>query len=174
MARDAYRGPMTDVAGVDRDASVADASDLGWALSVVLRWFKRTSADVVGDLPGGVRGFTVLHVVASGRCRNQAEIADLLGIDRTVFTYLLDELVEQGLVERRPDPADRRARQVIATEHGLARLDELRTRIDAVQRDMLRPLGSSDAAVFVDLLGRLADHATSAGADGGDCEPLRG
>lgn len=166
-------GGMTDVAEASREATQVGTHDLGWALTTVLRWFRRSAADAIADLPGGPRGFTVLHVVAAGHCRNQAEIADAVGIDRTVFTYLVDELEEHGLVERRPDPRDRRARQIVATEPGLARLSELRDRIDAVQRDMLASLGDRDAARFVDLLDRLADRATSAGHDGGDCEPVR-
>jgi DNA-binding MarR family transcriptional regulator len=34
------------------------------------------------------------------------------------MTYLLDSLAEAGLVERRPDPADRRARRIVATARG--------------------------------------------------------
>lgn len=167
-------GSMTDVADIAAEPpAVPGAKDLGWALSTVLRWFKRDCADVVADLPGGVRGFTVLHVVAEGRCRNQAEIADALGIDRTVFTYLLDELEEARLVQRRPDPRDRRARQIVATERGLARLEELQVRVDAVQQEILDTLGERDGATFTGLLDRLAQHATSAGHDGGECEPLR-
>jgi DNA-binding MarR family transcriptional regulator len=35
------------------------------------------------------------------------------------MTYLLDTLVEAGVVERVPDPADRRARKIVATAHHL-------------------------------------------------------
>jgi MarR family transcriptional regulator, transcriptional regulator for hemolysin len=51
---------------------------------------------------------------------SQAALAARLGIDRTVMTYLLDDLVTAGLVERRQDPGDRRTRSVAATEHGRA------------------------------------------------------
>jgi MarR family transcriptional regulator for hemolysin len=44
-------------------------------------------------------------------------LAQHLGIDRTAMTYLLDDLETAGLIERRPGPADWRARRVVATEH---------------------------------------------------------
>lgn len=172
MYRDAYHGCMTDVDAIERELQVFGGHDLGWALSVTMRWFHRNAAEVVADLPGGPRGFTVLHLVSTGGCRNQAAIADSLGIDRTVLTYLLDELEERGLVERRPDPRDRRARQIVATDRGLELLVELRARIGAVQEGMLETLGERDAATFTDLLSRLSERATAAGHDGGDCETV--
>ena len=39
------------------------------------------------------------------------------------MTYLLDDLEQAGLIERRPEPADRRARRVVATDAGRARRD---------------------------------------------------
>ncbi|MGW1544775.1 MarR family transcriptional regulator [Streptomyces sp. NPDC002309] len=62
------------------------------------------------------------------------------GVDRTVMTYLLDDLERAGPVERRPDPSDRRSRHVVATEHGGQRWAELSRRVsldgrfDAEQR----------------------------------------
>lgn len=49
---------------------------------------------------------------------NQQALGVHLAIDRTVLTYLLDALVEAGVVERIPDPADRRARKIVTTERG--------------------------------------------------------
>ncbi|MFK0044612.1 MarR family transcriptional regulator [Streptomyces sp. NPDC090741] len=40
-------------------------------------------------------------------------MATYLGIDRTVMTYLIDDLVTAGLVERRLNPADRRQRKIV-------------------------------------------------------------
>lgn len=50
---------------------------------------------------------------------NQSQLADYLGIDRSVLPYVIDDLAEAGLVERQSDPADRRARKVVATSLGV-------------------------------------------------------
>jgi len=51
----------------------------------------------------------VLVAAARGNARNQLALAQQLGVDRTVMTYLIDDLERAGYVERRPDPADRRS-----------------------------------------------------------------
>ncbi|NUR86787.1 MAG: winged helix-turn-helix transcriptional regulator [Nonomuraea sp.] len=56
------------------------------------------------------------------------ELAALSGQHKQVIGTLVDELVELGYVERRPDPSDRRAKLVVPTELGL---DEM-VRSDAV------------------------------------------
>ena len=69
----------------------------------------------------GARGYLVLAVAGQGEPKSQLALAQHLGVDRTAMTYLLDDLEAAGLVERRPDPADRRARRVTLTDAGQAR-----------------------------------------------------
>ena len=99
--------------------------DFGWTLGVLVRNYQNASTAAMGAFPHGARGYQVLVAVASGEQPNQLALAQHLGIDRTVMTYLVDDFVKAGLVERRLNPADRRARMVVATEAGLAMLAEL-------------------------------------------------
>jgi DNA-binding MarR family transcriptional regulator len=46
------------------------------------------------------------------------DLADVLGHDPSYITGLIDQLEERGLVERRPDPTDRRVRLLVVTEEG--------------------------------------------------------
>src|SRR4051794_26943600 len=104
----------------DRPADIQDdlQSDLGWALGVVLRNYAKGAQTVIADVPGGPRGFQVLPSAVAGIVCTQLALANKLGIDRTVMTYLLDDLEKAGLIERQPDPADRRARRIVATDAG--------------------------------------------------------
>lgn len=131
-------------------------SDLGWALGRVARAHLRTAQTVMGGLPGGPRGYQVLAAVARGEPSTQLALARKLGVDRTVMTYLLDEIQAEGLVERRPDPADRRARRVELTETGRARLCELERKLHDAEDHLLAPLGPDERDVLRDLLARLA------------------
>lgn len=54
--------------------------------------------------PGHIQ---VLIALAKGP-RSVGHLADALGVSRPAATQLVDRLVEHGMVERRPDPADRR------------------------------------------------------------------
>ena len=49
---------------------------------------------------------------------SMGELASLLGIERSNASALVNELEDQGLVVRKADPNDRRARLVVATRKG--------------------------------------------------------
>ena len=144
------------------------SSDLGWLLGTLLRSYLKGAGDAVAELPGGPRGYQVLSIAAAGTCRNQAEVAEHLGVDRTVMTYLLDDLERAGLIERRPDPADRRSRQIVLTAKGRRRLDRLSARIAEVERSLLADLTDAEAEQLRALLGRAA-VAAGPGAPGELC-----
>jgi DNA-binding MarR family transcriptional regulator len=131
-------------------------ADLGWALGVVLRGYAKGVQTVIADVPGGPRGFQVLTSAVAGTATTQLALANKLGIDRTVMTYLLDDLEKSGLIERQPDPADRRARRIVATKAGKAALCELREKLDHIESRVLGALSDDDREQFRDLLRRVA------------------
>ncbi|BBG04488.1 MULTISPECIES: MarR family winged helix-turn-helix transcriptional regulator [Pseudonocardia] len=137
-----------------REAS--GTGDLGRSLGTVLRAYQQSVRGHVDDLPGGPRGFQVLSIAAGGACHNQATIAQLLGLDRTVMTYLVDDLEKRALVERRPDPADRRSRQVLLTTAGRRLLDDVSARISAVEEQLLAPLDEAERPLFREMVARIA------------------
>ncbi len=139
------------------DVLTAPHADLGWTLTTLLRGYLRAADVVLADLPGGGRAFRLLASVASAQMPTQLALAESAGLDRTVVTYLLDDLVEAGLVERRPDPTDRRARRIVLTEHGVERLAEFRRLLDGAEQHVLAPLGEANSAQLRVLLDRAAD-----------------
>ncbi len=146
-------GGMTEVTEVPTQVQdEATAVDFGQALGSLLRTYLDNARDAVNDLPGGPRGFQVMSIAATSACANQARMAESLGLDRTVMTYLVDDLEKADLVTRRPDPADRRARQVVLTTKGEKAFDKASTRIEHVERAVLGGLSDEDAGVFRSLL----------------------
>ncbi|SDD45940.1 MarR family winged helix-turn-helix transcriptional regulator [Actinokineospora iranica] len=134
----------------------AVAADLGWALGAVYRGYLKATEAVLSGLPGGPRGHQVLIAARDGTACSQVALAQWLGVDRTVMTYLIDDLEREGLVERRPDPTDRRARRLVITEAGNARLAEATAALGRVEDHVLAPLGESEREVLRDLLRKLA------------------
>jgi DNA-binding MarR family transcriptional regulator len=78
------------------------------------------------------------------------------------MTYLLDDLEGAGLIERHPDPADRRARRILVTAAGRDRLADLDRRLRAAEQQVLAGLGNdADRQAFRMLLRQLATHANA-------------
>ena len=65
--------------------------------------------------------YVALTRLAEGPASTQQALAQQMGYDKTRLIALLDELAAAGLIERRPDPDDRRARIVALTDAGRAR-----------------------------------------------------
>jgi DNA-binding MarR family transcriptional regulator len=149
-----YAGVVDDVAGHRhqggdaRGCENALADDLGWGLGMIFRAYVKAAHAAVADLPGGPRGYQVLSTAAQGAVGSQLALAQHLGVDRTVMTYLLDDLEAAGLIERRPDPADRRARRIIATQKGNELLTSLNDRLRAAEAQLLAPLGADTRDTF--------------------------
>ncbi|NDZ65571.1 winged helix-turn-helix transcriptional regulator [Streptomyces cyaneofuscatus] len=121
--------------------------------------FRRVATESVADLPGGARGYLVLVALAGGEPPTQLALAREVSLDRTVMTYLLDDLEAHELVTRRPDPRDRRARQVLITDTGRARLDRVRRSLAAAEARLLTDLDAEDSAQLRTLLSRVAQTA---------------
>ncbi|MFE0591695.1 MarR family winged helix-turn-helix transcriptional regulator [Micromonospora echinospora] len=141
-----------------RDSTHLD-SDLGWMLGVLFRAYVRASERALHDLPGGARGYQVLTAAVGDPPRNQGAIAEDIGVDRTVLTYLIDDLERLDLVVRHPDPADRRSRLVIATDAGRVAWQQRREALTRVEAHILSPLPSADVPAFRAMLQRLACSA---------------
>lgn len=127
-------------------------SDFGWAVQVVSTTFQRWGMPAVEHLPGGPRGYLVLAAISQGRLRSQLALARHLGVDKTVMTYLLDKMEQAGLITRRLDPADRRARTVLITPAGRRALAQARGDLSRTESRLLSALTTEQAETFRDLL----------------------
>lgn len=69
----------------------------------------------------------------------------------------IDTLVDAGLLERRPDPASRRAHNIHPTEKGLAMAPALFDVVKTVNTDFAKALSAAERAELKALLGKLLD-----------------
>jgi DNA-binding MarR family transcriptional regulator len=85
-------------------------------------------------------GYTVLIAVAESPAGSQLALAHAVSVDKSKLVLILDELESMDLVRRRPDPTDRRARIVEATERGHRALTAARRDVAAIEDDLLADL----------------------------------
>jgi MarR family transcriptional regulator, transcriptional regulator for hemolysin len=69
---------------------------------------------------------------------SQVDLAEVLELAPISLVRLLDRLVEHGLLERRPDPGDRRANQLFLTRTGRQLVDDLDSLRDSIATDVLQ------------------------------------
>lgn len=80
-------------------------------------------------------------------------------------TGLTDKLVEEGLVERRDDPRDRRAYSVHLTPAGKLAFRQMAKHHETWIIDLFGGLNHTEKAQLLDLLERLKRHLTHSGAE---------
>ncbi|MBS1167219.1 MAG: slyA 1 [Proteobacteria bacterium] len=98
------------------------------------------------------------HVLAHVSKRegiNQATLADLVGVEPITICRMVDRLEALGLVERRPDPNDRRARLIHMIEAARPGLERMRAVAQALFAEALDGITGEEEAVLARLLGRI-------------------
>jgi DNA-binding MarR family transcriptional regulator len=89
---------------------------------------------------------------------SQATLSRHTTIDRSDIVATINELADQGLVERRSDLADRRRNVVVITAAGRRKLRALDQLIDGLQDDLLAPLSAAERQQLIRLLTRVVDY----------------
>ncbi|MEV7416302.1 MarR family transcriptional regulator [Streptomyces sp. NPDC089919] len=107
--------------------------------------------------------YAVLAALEESGAASQAELSTRTRVHRSDLVAVINELGARGLVERTPDPADRRRNVITITERGGARLRRLDTLLASVQDELLAPLDPAERRELTRLLTRLTDHHARAG-----------
>jgi MarR family transcriptional regulator for hemolysin len=94
------------------------------------------------------------------RCQGlkQTELAEMLDLQPITLTRLLDRLCDNGLIERRPDPDDRRAKRLYLTPAARPLLEHLSDLAEEVMGHALAGLEHGDIALLVSKLAVVKDN----------------
>jgi DNA-binding MarR family transcriptional regulator len=101
-------------------------------------------------------GYVVLVTLDESPMRTQAALAAAIGADKTRIIRDLDELQQRGLIERMPDPDDRRVRLLAITDAGRAVKDAVQKEIQRGEERWLGDLSADERRTFFGVLGRMA------------------
>ena len=83
---------------------------------------------------------------------SQTRLAELAEVDAMTMVRILDRMEADGLLERRPDPADRRARCVYLTPKAKPVLAEIWRLSDVLRAEVFEGIGEAERAVFMNVL----------------------
>ena len=99
--------------------------------------------------------WVLLREAANADGASQRELAELMRIEPPTLVRHLDKLAEEGLVERRPDPDDRRVLRVVVTPGGRKRLAQLHDVVHEVDDELHGILTKRDVEVLARALPRI-------------------
>jgi MarR family transcriptional regulator for hemolysin len=96
----------------------------------------------------------LFHLARNEGC-NQATLADLLEVEPITLARLVDRLEAGGLVERRPDPGDRRARLLFLGERAHPLLEQLRALGAETREIALAGIAEDERSLLMTLLTKM-------------------
>ena len=126
------------------DRAIEALGDTGLLLSVAGAMAIRNANVDLEAIGLRARTFSILELAVHSGGVNQRSLADKLRLNPSQIVALVDSLVADGLVERRQDDGDRRARLVCPTEMGERRWAEARELADRALDRTLRALGPAE------------------------------
>ncbi|MFC8850229.1 MULTISPECIES: MarR family winged helix-turn-helix transcriptional regulator [unclassified Micromonospora] len=98
------------------------------------------------------RSYSVLALAADDARPTQRELAEFLRLDPSQVVALIDGLERRQLVERRTDPADRRANVLVATDAGRALFTRAQAAARSVELGLLAAVPPEDHERLAHLL----------------------
>jgi DNA-binding MarR family transcriptional regulator len=101
--------------------------------------------------------YAALSTIGAHPGIDQVTLAGLIAYDRTTITGVVDRLVQKGLLLRKANSRDRRARALQITDQGHQTLRDIEPAVEAAQRIMLRGLTADEADQFMRLLRKAID-----------------
>ncbi len=123
---------------------------------------RRITSAGLGLTPGEARALLTVAAIDGSK---QADIAARIGLEpMTVCTYL-DKLETLDLVERRPNPEDRRSKCIYMTQSATDLLHAVRREVDGLIGQATAGLGKDDVERFRTVLALVQSNLQSAVAD---------
>lgn len=133
----------------------SNEESLGFLLADVSRLMRRAFQQHLEGSAMTLAQARALVYVSRHEGVRQVELAELLEIQPITLARLIDQLAEGGLVERRADPADRRAYQIHLTPAAAPQLAAIKQVAARIRGEALRGFGKQEAAAILAALRRM-------------------
>ena len=132
------------------------AASVGFMLSTLGHAISRRFLRALEPLELHPREFAVLRAVKANGGQSQQTLAERLHIPPSRIVAIVDELESRRLVERRPDPNDRRLWTLYVTRRGQTLLDDAFNVVRRHEQTISDALTAKERAQLLELLHRIA------------------
>lgn len=135
--------------------------EIGRLITRLARIWRRESDQALSD--HGLSYATAIPLLVlsrQGENVRQGVLADELGIEGPSLVRLIDLLQAEGLVARREDPTDRRAKTLHLTKAGEAKVEETNRILRRVRASLLKDIGADELAITFETLQRIERRAS--------------
>lgn len=136
-------------------------AEIGRLITRLARIWRRESDQALSD--HGLSYATAIPLLVlsrQGENVRQGVLADELGIEGPSLVRLIDLLASEGLVERREDPTDRRAKTLHLTASGKAKAEDIDRILRRVRASVLKDIESEKLAITFETLQRIEQRAS--------------
>jgi DNA-binding MarR family transcriptional regulator len=113
--------------------------------------YRRATEDVIGIR---LKQFVALDYLREQRGTTQQQLGETLHLDANNCVILLNDLEEDGFVERRRDPSDRRRHLVEMTSDGERALERAEERLATLEEQVIGNLTNAERATLRELLAK--------------------
>jgi DNA-binding MarR family transcriptional regulator len=138
---------------------------LGFLMSDVSRLMRRRFDERARKSGATGTQWRTLKLLERREGINQGQLAELLEVEPISACRMIDRLEEAGLVERRRDPADRRAWLIFLTDKARPVLDELHVVASGMIEDLLQGLNATEIENLLHALNTMRANMTTIDTD---------
>ena len=152
--------PNAPTASTAPNASNDPAHVPGETLHRLIHAYKRTTMNAMqaADMPMPMSHKRVLKWIIKLPGITAQQMAEKSGQDKGRITRLIKEIENEGLIERRPHPEDRRSQTLHLTPAGDTLMTEFRSVEQDVRTRMTRGLTPQQIQTFVEIANLMADN----------------
>lgn len=113
------------------------------------RWRWRLDQRLAGLGLTEARWAVLLQISRAGDAPSQRQLAEFVGIEGATLVHILNALEAQSLIERRPDPGDKRAKTVHLTGKAEHLIAEINATADRLRAELTDGLSEQDLATCI-------------------------
>jgi MarR family transcriptional regulator, transcriptional regulator for hemolysin len=132
---------------------------VGYLLKDVTRRYAARFERHAGEVSLTLTQCKVLLYLSKNEGASQVRLCELTDLEPMMMVRILDRMEADKLLERRPDPADRRARQLYLTRKAAPLLEEIDRISEVTRNEIFAGVSKAERQAFLKVLERVHANA---------------